>query len=121
MHRLRPVIGSKIINCGIAQVSHRLSSYRLEQSLGVSIRAQKTITDQLSVMVGIMTSSRKLQDNLPRSDPALESSGDDIKVDSPSIEFNHTRTSTVAMRTSSIGSPKRSEDRTSPEPDLVRK
>ena len=108
-----------MIHGGVAKVSHRISSYRLEQSLGVSIRAQKTITDQLSVMVGIMTSSRKFQDESPGSTPALKFSGDGTKIDSPSSEFNQTRTATIAMRESPTGSPRFSEDRTGPQQDVV--
>ena len=99
---------------------YRLSSYRLEQSLGVSIRAQETISDQLSVIVGIMTSNGKFHDKSSGSTLALDFSYEGVEVGSPITELKQARTGTVELRSSPTGSPRLSEDSPGSHLDVVR-
>ncbi len=65
-----------------AEAFYRLSSCRIEQSLGVSIRAHDRISDQLSLIIGMMTPSQSSQD------PALDLRRRSIGVGSPRVDSN---------------------------------
>ena len=71
-----------------ANVLCRSSSCRLEESLSASIRAQKEISDQLSLLVGVMAPNRSLTDESVDTTTKLGSANGGTNVDWPNAVTN---------------------------------
>ena len=107
------IIWSRELLQANAKVFYRLSSCSLEESLSVSIRTHKEISDQLSLIVGMMTPSRSFPNDSTGMVTALNSSSRDFEAGWPGVDSNlsQARTGEGVLGEPPTGTRKLSENR----------
>ena len=97
----------------------RLSSCRLEESLSVSLRAHKEISDQLSTIVEMMTRSQGLQKQSSSTDLVLKFASGNVNSDSGINSINQAPTGQVTRETIPSGSSRLQAASTTHQSDFV--
>lgn len=85
---LRRINGSRSFSKQMLMTFYRTSSCRLEETLSVSIQAQKGISDQLSFIVGMMEPKQNFLDEPIDTTTAPDTASGRIAAGWPGVESN---------------------------------